>query len=100
MTPRTTDSEVHAYGFIKDDLKERGWDVRNPSRHLSGQVWTQNECLADPEIGAQLGLDKPENVVKVSESVLWVIEAKNEHRKLSKALTEAEDYAKKINKNE
>lgn len=100
MTTRARSSEVHAYGFIRDDLKERGWDTRNPSRHPSGQVWTQNECLAEPEIAAHLGLDRPENVVKVSESVLWVIEAKNEHGKLAQALSEAEDYATKINGSE
>jgi type I restriction enzyme M protein len=97
MVTRARSSEVHAYGFIRDDLKERGWDTRNPSRHPSGEVWTQNECLAEPEIAAHLGLDKPENVVKISDSVLWVIEAKNEHGKLSQALSEAKAYAKKIN---
>lgn len=96
--PRARDSEFRAYKFIEDDLKERGWDTRNPSRHDSGQVWTQNECLQHPEIKAQLGLDRPENVVKVREEVLWVIEAKGEHRNLDLALKEAEDYARKINK--
>lgn len=92
------DSEFRAYKFIEDDLKERGWDTRNPSRHPSGQVWTQGECLQHPDIKAQLGLDKPENIIKVRETVLWVIEAKNEHGKLGQALKEAEDYAKKLNK--
>ena len=36
-------TEVDAYIFIKENLKELGWDVRNPSRHQSGQVYTQNE---------------------------------------------------------
>ena len=44
-----------------------------PSRYDSGQVWTQNEGLQHPEIKAQLGLDKPENIVKVREAVLWVM---------------------------
>src|SRR5581483_11935291 len=90
-------SEVDAYLYIKDELKAQGWDVRNPARFPYGQVYTQSECLANPEIKAYLGLDKPENVVKVSDTVLWVIEAKREHKQLDQTVKEAEDYAKKIN---
>src|SRR5690606_3436524 len=43
-----------------------------------------------------LGADKPENVVKINDTTFWVIEAKNEHKALSKATGEAEDYAKRI----
>jgi type I restriction-modification system DNA methylase subunit len=97
--PRTgnRDSEFHAYGYIRDELKERGWDIRNPKNHPSGQVYTQNECLSDPEIKNCLNLDRPENVVKITESIYWVIEAKREHSQLGQALKEAEDYARKIN---
>ena len=90
---RAKDSEVHAYIFIKATLRQLGWDVRNPQRATSGQVWTQNECLSNPEIKRCLGLDKPENVVKVTERVLWVIEAKRSHAQLEQALREAENYA-------
>ena len=91
------DSEVHAYGFIKANLRLLGWDVRNPERADEGQVWTQNECLSNPEIKRCLGLDRPENIVKVAESVLWIIEAKRSHSELQKALDEAEyDYASKF----
>ena len=90
---RARDSEVHAYIFIKATLRQLGWDVRNPQRATSGQVWTQNECLSNPEIKRCLGLDKPENVVKVTERVLWVVEAKRSHAQLEQALREAEDYA-------
>ena len=79
-------TEVDAYIFIKENLKELGWDVRNPSRHQSGQVYTQNECLSHPEIKATLVLQKPENVVKITDTVFWVIEAKREHRQLEQAL--------------
>ncbi|MDQ4121669.1 MAG: SAM-dependent methyltransferase [Acidobacteriota bacterium] len=96
-TKQPRDSEFHAYGFIRDELKERGWDVRNPKNHPTGQVYTQGECLADTELKACLGLDRPENVVKVTDSVVWVIEAKREHSQLGQALREAEDYARKIN---
>jgi type I restriction-modification system DNA methylase subunit len=92
------DSEFHAYNYIRDELRERGWDIRNPKNHPTGQVYTQNECLTHPEIKNCLNLDRPENVVKITDSVFWVIEAKREHSQLGQALKEAEDYAKKINK--
>ncbi|MFH1741881.1 MAG: N-6 DNA methylase, partial [bacterium] len=92
------DSEVHAYAFIKDKLRGVGWDIRNPERVSSGQVWTQNECLSNPEIKRFLGLQKPENIVKVSETMLWVFESKRSHVELAKALSEAEGYARTLNK--
>ena len=98
MTPKTRDSEVHAYGFICDDLRRLGWDARNPDRCPSGRVYTQNECLSHSEIKKFLRLDRPENVVKVTDSVFWVIEAKSERRQLSIAVSEAEGYARTINK--
>ena len=64
------DSEVHAYQFIKDELKLLGWDVRNPERADSGQVWTQNECLSNPAIKLSLGQDRPENVIRVAHNAL------------------------------
>ncbi len=93
--PRIT--EVDAYLFIKENLKAMGWDVRNPDRFPSGQVYTQNECLGHPEIQKYLQQEKPENVIKLSESAFWVIEAKREHRQLEQALSEAIEYAEKIN---
>ena len=82
--PRAT--EVDAYVFIKDNLNALGWDTRNPERVDSGQVYTQNECLSNSEIRRQLGLLKPENIVRVTDSVLWVIEAKRSHDQLDQAL--------------
>lgn len=94
---KAKNSEVHAYEFIKANLRLLGWDVRNPERADNGQVWTQNECLSNPEIKRCLGLARPENIVKVTENVLWVIEAKRTHGELQKALYEAEhDYASKF----
>ncbi|MDO8682475.1 MAG: N-6 DNA methylase [Armatimonadota bacterium] len=93
MPRRPQDTEVHAYDFIKGNLRTLGWDVRNPERADSGQVWTQNECLSNPEIKSCLVLDRPENIVKVSEHLLWVIEAKRSHGQLAQAVKEAEDYA-------
>ncbi|MBI2652594.1 N-6 DNA methylase [Candidatus Woesearchaeota archaeon] len=92
-------SEVDAYIFIKETLESLGWNTKNPSRHPDGQVYTQGECLAHPEIKKGLGLTKPENIVKIAESKFWVIESKKEHKQLAQALDEARDYATKINQN-
>jgi hypothetical protein len=98
LVPPATDSEVEAYAFIRDQLREIGWSIKNPSRHADGQVWTQNQCLAEPAVRNALGLARPENLVKLSETEVWVIEAKRERGQLARALKEAEeDYAKLIN---
>ena len=90
-------TEVDAYIFIKENLRTLGWDTRNPEKNPAGQVWTQNECLSNAEMKAHLGLDRPENVVKVTDKILWVLEAKRSHGELSRAVSEAEDYAAKLN---
>ena len=97
---RAKDSEVQAYQFIKDELKLLGWDVHNPERADAGQVWTQHEALHNPTINESLKGRVPENVVKVTSSVLWVIEAKRSHPQLEQALREAEDYAQAFKGNE
>lgn len=85
-------SEVHAYVHILNELRnKKGWD--------KGQIFTQQECHQIKPIAETLGGAKPENVVKISEKIYWVIEAKNERIKIEQALKEAcEDYAEKINK--
>ncbi len=97
LLPKATDTEVEAYKFILDQLKEVGWNARNPSRFPDGQVWTQNQCFAHPEIKKVFGAMRPENIVKLSEKKLWVVEAKRDRRELKKALGEAEhDYARPL----
>jgi type I restriction enzyme M protein len=98
LSPAPTESEVDAYAFIRDRLREIGWSVKNPSRYPEGQVWTQNQCFAEPGLKQALGLARPENVVKLSAREVWVIEAKRERAQLDRALAEAEnDYARLIN---
>jgi type I restriction-modification system DNA methylase subunit len=94
------DSEVEAYIFIRDKLGELGWDVRNPERHPDGQVYTQNQALEHDELQNCLGQDRPENIVKLSETKFWVIEAKNQREKLDQAIEEAEEYAADINESD
>ena len=98
MPRKARDSEVDAYIFIKENLRALGWDTRNPERSDSGQVYTQNECLANPEIHRLLGQERPENIVRVNDEVLWVIEAKRSHAELTTAIREGEEYAEKLNR--
>lgn len=88
---RSKASEVHAYVHILNELRnKKGW--------TKDQIYTQQECHQIKPIAVTLGGAKPENVVKISEKIYWVIEAKNERMKLEQALKEArEDYAEKIN---
>ncbi|MDO8647062.1 MAG: N-6 DNA methylase [Candidatus Diapherotrites archaeon] len=95
--PRARNSEVDAYAFIKEHLAIHGWVVKNPNRTMNGQVYTQNECLDNPEIARCLVRDRPENIVKLSETEYYVIEAKRNKEQITQALTEAEDYAKAVN---
>ena len=75
-------TEVDAYIFIKNNLRALGWDTHNPEKLKSGQVWTQNECVSNAKIKQLLGLERPENIVKITDKVLWVIEAKRTHAEL------------------
>lgn len=92
------ETEIDAVVFIKNNLKEMGWDIRNPERHPNGQVYTQNQCLENEEIRKHLVKDRPEYIVKLSETQYWIIEAKRQRSQIEQALDEAENqYAKKIN---
>ncbi len=88
-------SEFRAYGYILDMLEEMGWDRRPPSK--GGQVFAQQEILADERLKAAFGLKRPENVVAVSSNEFWVIEAKAEASDLSLAVSEAQERAAVIN---
>ncbi|MGD0627209.1 MAG: N-6 DNA methylase [Thermodesulfobacteriota bacterium] len=97
--PKARNSEVDAYAFIKEHLGIQGWVVKNPNRVPGGQVYTQTECLDHPEIKRFLDQQHPENVVKVSETDFYVIEAKRHKEQINQALKEAQnDYADKINR--
>lgn len=97
-TSKVADTEVEAYDFIRRQLRDLGWKVKNPSLNTGGQVWTQNQCLSHPVIKLALVKNRPENIIQVSIDRLWVIEAKAARKDLEKALTEAEnDYCKPIN---
>ena len=84
-------SEVHAYAYIiKELVEKKGW--------IKNQIYTQQECHKLPEVKKFLGLTKPENIVDIDGKNYYVIESKNERKKIDVALKEArEDYADKIN---
>lgn len=88
---KVSSSEVQAYIYISRELTEKkGW--------TKSQIYTQGECLKHPEIKKYLVQTKPENVVEFNEKIFYVIESKNERKKIDTALKEArEDYADKIN---
>lgn len=94
MSPRRRTTEHDAYHFIEENLKNLGWDTRCPP---NGRVYTQNECLNHPEIQRAFGARRPENIVKISETKYWVIEAKKEHSNLQLAVEEARGRIKEIN---
>lgn len=98
LLPKPAESEVEAYEFIRQQLRDLGWIVKDPSKSGIGQVWTQNQCLAHPHLKAAFDKVRPENVVKLSEKLVWVIEAKPTRKELQKALSEATDfYCPKVN---
>ncbi len=90
-TSKVSPSEVHAYvHIVKELLDKKGWS--------RSEILTQGECLQHPEIKKYLSQTKPENIVEIDGKNLYVIEAKNERKKIDQALKEArEDYADKIN---
>ena len=98
MVKQHAQSEVDAYIYIKKQLETLGWNTRNPNTNPDGQVWTQNQCLGHPTIKQAWGAKRPENVVKLSEHELWVIEGKADRNNITKANDEAiHYYAKEIN---
>lgn len=93
-------SEVDAYSYIKDQLNILGWEVKNPARFETGEVYKQNECLSNLELKKVLERDMPEAVVKITNNSFWVLESKRNKNQadLDKAIFELKDqYAKKIN---
>lgn len=96
---RPTDSEFRAYPYILEVLGKLGWDTRNP--RSGGQVYTQGEFRKhDRLLEYALGKQAPENIITIpweGGHRYWVVESKPTHRGLTKALSEAKDYADSIN---
>ncbi len=96
------DSEFRAYEYIRQVLKDLGWDTRNPSK--GGEIYYQGEYhkhdeLLTKSLGAT-GVEKPENTARIlwdGDFRYWLIESKALHEDLSVGVQEAKDYADKIN---
>lgn len=87
---KTNRSEVNAYRFIYDELTtKKGWK--------KDQVYEQQECLEIKGIKQSLGTLKPENVVAIDTTRYYIVEAKNERKKLEQAIKEATEYSDLIN---
>jgi len=97
MPRRPRISEFPSYAFIKKELVVLGWNTDNPNRNPLGQVYTQQECLDNPLIGNCLGGLKPEYVIKISEEVFWVIEAKATHEQYNEAFGDLKNYCSRFN---
>ena len=97
MTPKGHITEKNAYAYINAALKDLGWDPRNPNKYPQGQVYVDNQALGHPELRKGLGAQRPENVVKLTETKFWIIEAKGNRQELNQAVKEAEEYAGDIN---
>lgn len=98
-TNNSQNTEVDAYSYIKEQLDKLGWIVKNPARVEEGEVYKQNEVLANKDLKEQLIRDMPDAVIKLNQLEFWVIEAKHEKKELGKAIHEATiDYADAINK--
>jgi type I restriction-modification system DNA methylase subunit len=83
-------SEVNAYRFIYEELTtKKGWK--------KDQVYEQQECLKIKGIKESFGALKPENVVEIDTTRYYVIEAKNERKKLDQAIKEATEYSDLVN---
>lgn len=89
------DSEFRLYGFIRDRLKDCGWNTKSPAN--GGNVYTQNEVNSNKNLKEALGLGRPEYVVDIGEGEFWAIEAKRDVANMAEAIKEAKTRAKKIN---
>lgn len=90
-------SEFRAYPWIEKYLRLKGWNTSNPNVNSKGEVWTQQECLDDPNIRLALITKRPENVVRISANEFWLIEAKHGKSNIDLACKEAQQYADLIN---
>ncbi len=89
-TTVSTPSEVNTYRFIYEELS-------NKKAWKKGQIFEQQECYKINGVKEGLGKLKPEVVVEIDPTQCYVIEGKNERRKIEQALSEACEYADLIN---
>jgi type I restriction enzyme M protein len=87
-------AESRARYFIRHQAQKRGWNVAHIGR--GGDVLEEQEIVDFfPDIG--LGLSRPDFLFSISGEPSLVVEAKNDPTKISKAISEAIEYAEAIN---
>jgi len=87
-------AEARTRYFIRTQSQKRGWNVSHPSK--KGDVLEEQEITNYfPKIG--LGLEKPDFLFLLQGEPCLVIEAKNDIKKIDQAVSEAIEYAEKIN---
>ena len=95
------DSEFRIYPYIDKVLADLGWNTNNPAGARGGSVYTQGEFRShSPLLAEALGRKTPENIILIPWDGgfrYWVVEAKANHRNITRALNEAQDYADRIN---
>ena len=81
-------------------LDDLGWDTKNPAR--GGDVYEQGEFRHhDSLLTKALGCKTPENIVRIPWDGgfrYWIVEAKKDHKDLSKAVLEAQEYCNESNR--
>lgn len=89
-------AESRSRYYIREQAEKRCWNLQHPSRG--------GDCLEEQEIidyfqDIGLGLERPDFIFAINGMPAIVIEAKNSTDKINQAITEAIDYAEKINSN-
>ena len=90
-------SEYRLYQHIPNLLNDLGWNMKSPKN--GGCAYFQHEFNRDNILGKKILNGVPEYVIKIDDSNYWVIEAKAQTRELKSALSQAQDRASEINKN-
>lgn len=90
----TRRAEARTRYFTRTQSQKRGWNISHPSK--KGDVLEEQEITNYfPKIG--LGQEKPDFVYLLQGEPCMVIEAKNDLKKIDQAVSEAIEYAEKIN---
>lgn len=77
-------SEFRLYPFIEKSLFELGWDIRNPLKHSSGEVFSQNEALHDRTLSHFYKIPDPNILSKFAKMYIGLLRQKLNRRSLKK----------------
>lgn len=89
-------AESRSRYYIREQAKKRGWNISHPSR--GGEILEEQE-IEDYFQDIGLDLKRPDFIILKSGIPVMVIEAKNSSDKIDVAISEAIEYADRINAN-